>query len=337
MKLNLILFILVLAVLWFILFTLRRELKKFDITPLLQTNQTFFASRFHHIYSTFKMGFIFYLGSFCRLSSAEKKIKQNIPLFFQGFAYEGLAMSYAARLSITTRKPTCLPEKQFQSADRFLYQLYVGIGWWIHTLHAYKQKPFDKWRNRIPSKYFPIVYDGVGFKTGIFNYTSPTDICAKFSSFREPEQRVCFQGLGRSIWFLCHFNFQKACTIIHEFPANHRRDIYSGLGIACSYSLFDDLKICLNLIPLIDEENRTAFIQGVSFGLYARFKNDKNHWEQVVNSSNSFAMISHWMQMIERAHENCDLVNPENFYYAWIDEVRKRISIHTKQSEVTTL
>jgi hypothetical protein len=152
-------------------------------------------------------------------------------LELRGFAYEGAAMALSLLDYFMPWKGR-LDAFLNGSGKDHAYMVHVGAGW---TLARLPRSP-----ERMISKIDPLLgylaIDGYGFHEGYFHARRSFDqqaIPRKISGYAE---RVFDQGLGRSLWFVTCADIERVSSVIASFPESRRADLWSGIGLACSYA-----------------------------------------------------------------------------------------------------
>lgn len=110
-------------------------------------------------------------------------------------------------------------------------QIHVGLGW------AFAQKQID------PTSFFsqlePMmryrVLDGYGYYEGIFRRRKSILNQQKLETEDEVASGAYDQGLGRSLWYSNLAKIDEVKITIEKFPAERRKDLWRGLGIAIAY------------------------------------------------------------------------------------------------------
>jgi hypothetical protein len=151
---------------------------------------------------------------------------------FCGFAFEGAAMAMTILDTLMPWRPSRVLGFLQGVGQRHRYMIHVGMGWAVARM--------PKW---IPIKTGKddllrwLVLDGYGFHEGYFK---PQQFCStrtprlpKLSGY---STRAFDQGLGRSLWFVHAANVERIRRSIECFPACRRPDLWSGVGLACTYA-----------------------------------------------------------------------------------------------------
>lgn len=154
---------------------------------------------------------------------------------YRGFAFEGAAMALALL--------DHLPLGWRSRWSRFLtgpgsshrYMLHVGYGWaaarlpWLrrnlHRLLA-QHDPLLRW----------LIVDGYGFHEGYFYARRYVEEQSRPRRLSEYALRAFDQGLGRSLWFMSGADHEQLPALVAHFPDHRRADLWSGIGLACTYA-----------------------------------------------------------------------------------------------------
>jgi hypothetical protein len=81
-----------------------------------------------------------------------------------------------------------------------------------------------------------LTVDGYGFHEGYFHarhYVEQQAVHRRLSGYAH---RVFDQGLGRSLWFVDGADVARIPKTIATFPPSRHADLWSGVGLACSYA-----------------------------------------------------------------------------------------------------
>ncbi|WP_127531376.1 DUF1702 family protein [Paenibacillus kobensis] len=297
-----------------------RILKRFQVSK-----STLFNMRFPIILSAFLNGNNYVILPIIKFDRIRSFLGEFDP-YYRGFAYEGAGMGFAARASLWLNKGKRF-EYYIQNLDaNYLYQYYVGLGWWLHTRYRYRYDGYVKWLKTLDPRYASIVFDGVGFKSALFEYPVNPLSYQKFDHFPLAYRRVCLQGFGRGLWFAKQFQINETVSAIEQMPAACQQDVYSGLGLAIAYSFFDQLPVAEKALQHIPRSGLAAFHQGLAFGLEARKLQNERYWmEQLASFQHDISDGARWY--VERVHEAKKMIeNISNdkipYYIKWMDEAR---------------
>lgn len=150
----------------------------------------------------------------------------------RGFAFEGAAMSLALQDMLTPwKKDRWLCFMQSGGASH-TYMSHVGVGWALARL--------QRWRASRPRLTDPLLrwlaIDGYGFHEGYFHwqrFIKDRSLPLRLAGY---SRRVFDQGLGRSLWFVNGADVERIVATIASFTAARRADLWSGVGLACTYA-----------------------------------------------------------------------------------------------------
>ena len=148
-----------------------------------------------------------------------------------GFAYEGAGMGIAA-LDIIAPWKDRLTAFIAGPAEPHIYPTYVGVGLALARL----RKDPERYLSRLDPLLGWVVVDGYGFHEGFFRRRRFIDQRALPTRFSPYARRLFDQGLGRCIWFSSGGVIHLVTSIIASFPQDRQADIWSGVGLACSYA-----------------------------------------------------------------------------------------------------
>ncbi len=217
----------------------------FLTAPLkISPKATDFAVRGFHrgAYSTQKLlercASTFVLGYHTALASSTNTMLagqlESIDQDFRGFAYEGSGMALAFLDFFFPWKKRFLPFTQ-EEGSQYIYLLYVGWGWTMGRL------PRKQIKSTPRTQYDPLLgwlaYDGFGFHEGFFSWKQTLLRQRRPSALPKGYASHAFdQGLGRSLWFVACGDIPYIVNLIHSFPPSRQPDLWSGVGLACTYA-----------------------------------------------------------------------------------------------------
>ena len=115
------------------------------------------------------------------------------------------------------------------------YMMHVGYGWTMARL-PWLRRSIDR---RLPS-YDPLlrwlIVDGYGFHEGYFYSRRYVTEQARPRQLNGYSLRAFDQGLGRSLWFMSGTDAAQLRDLLANFPAGRLPDLWSGIGLACTYA-----------------------------------------------------------------------------------------------------
>lgn len=155
-----------------------------------------------------------------------------IDLELRGFSFEGAAMGLTLFDLLTPWKRDRWRSLLNHTAGAHQYMMHVGAGWALARL-----QPWFKKHSALADPLFGwLVVDGYGFHQGYFNwprYVVEQDIPRHLSGYA---YRAFDQGLGRSLWFVDGADVGRIPVTIAAFSSSRHADLWSGVGLACSYA-----------------------------------------------------------------------------------------------------
>ena len=247
---------------------------------------------------------------FRELNSYEDKIR--------GFAFEGAAMGLSLSDFFVRGRRTRLEDLR-QLSECHTYMVHVGLGWTV----AFCRIPIEKVLRFTDPLLGWLVVDGCGFYYGFFhgkkcldNQQVPRRFLLGYAS------RAFDQGLGRSLWFAHQADVAKIHKTISSFAVHRQSDLWSGIGLACSYAGGINLASLERLLE-VAREFRLELAQGAAFAAQARRRahTPAQHTEIACEvfckmSSEKAAMIT------ERCRDNVSAQSFEPAYEVWRGRIR---------------
>jgi hypothetical protein len=189
---------------------------------------------------------------------------------YQGFAFEGAAMSL-------TLLDHCMPWKQARRpgfaagpGEPHTYMMHVGAGWafarlpWIRPRMERALAGMDallRW----------LALDGYGFHEGYFHWRASISEQRVPSGLSAYGARAFDQGLGRSLWFVRGADPDRISETITSFPAPRRADLWSGVGLACAYA-GGASNAAIARLAEAGRRYRAELAQGAAFAAKARLR-----------------------------------------------------------------
>ena len=156
---------------------------------------------------------------------------ESVPAEPRGFAYEGAAMALALLDGLTPWSRGRFPALLNGPGYRHVYMFHVGAGWalarlpWGRAATLGGLSPLLRW----------LAWDGYGFHQGYFHWPRYVASAAP-NRLGGYAARAFDQGLGRSLWFVEGADVARVGARVASFPAGRRRDLWSGVGLACAYA-----------------------------------------------------------------------------------------------------
>lgn len=201
-----------------------------------------------------------------------------------GFAYEGAAMAIAMLDHLLPWRIYNESEMAATMFDHFLpclerrlsgfingpgaahvYMVHVGVGWALARLRLRIEPtlaslhPLLKW----------LVIDGYGFHEGYFHWRRSVRRGMVPSELTGYARRAFDQGVGRSLWFVDGAAVPLIEQTVRSFHRDRHADLWSGVGLAATYSGAADSQSLAALRDACDSYG-PALAQGAAFAAKAR-------------------------------------------------------------------
>jgi enediyne biosynthesis protein E3 len=166
---------------------------------------------------------------------------ESIDTEFRGFGYEGAAMALDLLDQLTPWKPARTSGFLAGPAEPHTYMAIVGIGWSMARLSL----GFGRRFSHLDPLLRWLVLDGWGFHEGYFHWPRYAGGRPHPRKLKGYARRAFDQGLGRSLWFVGGADAEVIVDLVEGFPDSRRGDLWSGIGLACTYAGgLDSLGIC---------------------------------------------------------------------------------------------
>ncbi|WP_326556007.1 DUF1702 family protein [Micromonospora sp. NBC_01813] len=163
----------------------------------------------------------------------------DLPIRYQGFAYEGAAMGFAILDALPGGRNDHVLRFLAGPGDAHVYMAYVGVGWAMARLPRFRWQtltapdPLLRW----------LALDGYGFHQAYFHTERYVHQQYEETNFPWPvggprwyARRAIDQGVGRASWFVGGTDPQRVAALLDAFPQHRRADLYSGAGLAATYA-----------------------------------------------------------------------------------------------------
>jgi enediyne biosynthesis protein E3 len=189
----------------------------------------------------------------------------SIPPVWRGFAFEGAAMALVLRDSLAPWRPSRFRAFLTGPGAPHAYMVLVGCGWAIARLRRSPAispagaDPLLRW----------LVVDGFGFHEGYFRWPAIVTQQRVPTHLSGYARRAFDQGLGRALWFVNGADPSLVEAAIARFPEHRRGDLWSGLGLACTYAGGAD-QDGLRALRIAAGPWRPELAQGAAFAAEAR-------------------------------------------------------------------
>ncbi len=187
---------------------------------------------------------------------------------YRGFTYEGAAMSLTLLDVLVPGRPRRLRAFLDGAGGDHVYMAHVGAGW------AMARLPFGMTRifRRLDPLMRWLALDGYGFHQGYFRWPSAVEGRQAIPWRVQGYARRAFdQGLGRSLWFVDGADVRRIPGTIASFPAARHADLWSGVGLACTYAGGVDSE-SVEVLRQAGNPFTAELAQGAAFAAKARLK-----------------------------------------------------------------
>jgi len=184
---------------------------------------------------------------------------------FSGFAFEGAAMGLAMLDQLSPWRRNRLTMFLKGPGAPHAYMVHVGAGWAFARLHrnvegcSQQLDPLLRW----------LAVDGYGFHEGYFRWRRYVERHAYPRRLSGYGGRVFDQGLGRSLWFVDGADVARIPETIAAFPSSRQADLWSGVGLACTYVGGLNF-VALKALRAAADTYTTHLAQGAAFAAKAR-------------------------------------------------------------------
>ena len=184
----------------------------------------------------------------------------------RGFAFEGAGMMLAILDRISPWNRSRFSRFLAGPAAPYIYMVYAGFGW------AMARLPFsvESGLKRLDPALCWLAVDGYGFHQGFFHWRDAIDRHVVPRRVRGYGRRAFDQGLGRSLWFVDGTEVRRIARTIESFPTSRHADLWSGIGLACTYAGGADAD-ALRELRTVASPYLPELAQGSAFGATARF------------------------------------------------------------------
>lgn len=156
---------------------------------------------------------------------------EQIEAEVRGYAYEGAAMGLTG-LDCMLPGSNRLQAFLDGAGSAHIYMVHIGAG---EALARLRRRP-ERTLARLDPVLRWLVMDGYGFHEGFFAERRTIEGQAIPAHLSPYARRVFDQGLGRAIWFLRGADVGLVSETVAAFPPARHADLWSGVGVACSYA-----------------------------------------------------------------------------------------------------
>ncbi|MGB0386814.1 MAG: DUF1702 family protein [Ardenticatenaceae bacterium] len=183
----------------------------------------------------------------------------------QGFAFEGAAMGLALLDYFTPWNRYRVRSFLDGAGGDHMYMVHVGVGFAFARLPA----PVESCLKGLDRLLGWLAIDGYGFHEGFFYADRCFEQQASPKGLSDYGRRVFDQGLGRSLWFVKVADVARISSTIDSFPSSRHADLWSGIGLACTYAGGAD-RASIEALRRAAGTHAPALAQGAAFAAKAR-------------------------------------------------------------------
>ena len=151
---------------------------------------------------------------------------------WRGFAFEGAAMALALLDRLTPWNRSRIRRFLAGPGDPHAYMVHVAMGWVIGKLGG----NVGAIRRSLDPLLGWLAVEGYGFHEGFFKWPRYIPAGPWPARLEGYERNVFDQGLGRSLWFVEGGNVEGILGTMARFPTHRQSDLWSGLGLSCTYA-----------------------------------------------------------------------------------------------------
>ncbi|WP_406312246.1 DUF1702 family protein [Streptosporangium sp. NBC_01639] len=208
-----------------------------------------------------------FLTGFNAMVAGEVERIEDIHEELRGAAYEGAGMACAILDVLTITGGRRLRSLLSGPGLRYPHMVHLGTGWAYARL---RMRPMWGIRSVHPLLRW-LAFDGFGFHQGFFS-TDRTVGRQRTAGLMDRTRRAIFdQGLGRMLWFHECAGADDVVRRIAEFPPGRRADLWSGVGMAATYTGGAGTAELERLIVAAAEDGfRAHLVQGSAFACACR-------------------------------------------------------------------
>jgi hypothetical protein len=198
------------------------------------------------------------------LSGSLGSVVEHGEVELQGFAMEGAGMA-SALLDYVTPWRRDRWSRLLAARPGHIYMIHVGAGWAAARLRRSllraiaRRDPLLGW----------LVADGWGFHQTYFHPDHWASGRERFPTSDGYVSRAVDQGIGRGLWFVAGADPVRVAGQIERFAPERRADLWSGVGLAATYSGGCSIEDLRTLVTLAGPA-RAALCQGAAFAATAR-------------------------------------------------------------------
>lgn len=201
---------------------------------------------------------------------------------FRPFFFEGAAMGYLPRGYLFSECSKRTAERDLLGMDeRYRYLYYVGLGFWFGMRHPRRPASLAGLASHIDPFYFPLCYDGYGFKTAFFDFPRTPSVWSLLERCPREHTAAFHQGFGRALFFVYKDDEEGYRHLQQRLPPERRSDFETGRSLALAFTGVDrPMSIARHLTSASDGEESAARLLGVTWALTCRAMNDPDYFDE---------------------------------------------------------
>jgi|SRR5579872_1559937 len=246
---------------------------------------------------------------------------QKVDPEFRGFGFEGAAMGLDILDQLKPWKACRIDDLLRKAGRPHMYMVHVGVGWSMArwragiTRRLSRLDPLLRW----------LALDGFGFHEGYFNWAHYVSGGSASRIIDGYGKRVFDQGLGRSLWFVAGADPDYIVSIIQRFHGTRRNDLWSGVGLACTYAGGAE-RGAVEALRLAVGPSWAHLAQGAAFAAAARHRAGNVNAKAELNCRLlSGLSVQAAAEICDRASQNLESDNGTPAYEIWRCLIRERL------------
>jgi len=206
---------------------------------------------------------------------------QRVAPHFRPFFFEGAAMGYLPRGWWDARcKPARAERHLLELNPGSLYLYYVGFGFWYGFRHPKSPGSLGALKSILDPLYYPLCYDGFGFKLGFFDYPANPGVISRLDSCPADYRSQAYQGFGRSMFFYYMDDAAGFDRLVAALPARRRWDLAFGRSLATGFTgAANPDALVAHVAAARNEDEKSARLTGVTWAMAARAMSDPDYFE----------------------------------------------------------
>jgi len=213
----------------------------------------------------------------------------DVPVHFRPFFFEGAAMGYLPRGYYARRFTPERAERDLLGMDgAYLYLYYVGLGFWYGMRYPRRPDRLEALAPHLDPLYFPLCYDGYGFKVGFFDFPRKSSAARVLDRCPDVRRPYVYQGFGRSQYFVYMDDPEGFEAVKSALPAERRWDLEFGRSLARGFTGIDRPRVLAEYLSAAgDDATLSARLSGLTWALAARRMNDAAYFTECLGRADA--------------------------------------------------